>query len=159
MYRLIIIIGILSITSIKSNRISHKTTNGIDCDFEEGYCGYIPEEGTAEAFERRNTRASFFSGPSGDKTTGTGYFALCNGLNLITIDRQCILSKSIEIKDDKSRLSFWYYMYGKKIGTLNFTSSENQNDLNVLWTMTGSQQKEWLNAVVELPKGEYNVKF
>ena len=50
-------------------------------------------------------------------------------------------------------------MYGKKIGTLNFTSSENQNDLNVLWTMTGSQQKEWLNAVVELPKGKYNVKF
>ena len=157
MYRLIIIIGILSITSIKSNRISHKTTNGADCDFEEGYCGYRTEEGK-EAFELRNTRASFFSGPSGDKTTGTGYFALCNVWNLIPYDEQCILSKSIEIKNEKSRLSFWYYMYGKKIGTLNFTSSENQNGSNVLWTMTGSQQKEWLNAVVKLPKGKYNVK-
>jgi len=92
MKRLIIIIGILSMTSIKSNRISHNTTNGIDCDFEEGYCGYKMEDGT-EAFDLRNK------------------------------------------------------------------SSENQNDLNVLWTMTGSQQKEWLNAVVELPKGEYEVKF
>jgi len=143
MYRLIIIIGILSISNrIKSNRISHKTTNGIDCDFEEGYCGYRTEVGI-EAFERRNTRASFFSGPSGDKTTGTGYFALCNGLN----DRRCTLSKSIEIKDDKSRLSFWYYMYGKKIGILNFTSSENQNDLNVLWTMTGSQKKRMAKCI------------
>jgi hypothetical protein len=156
MYRLIIIIGILSITSIKSNRISHKTTNGIDCDFENNLCRYSKEVGTEE-FERRNTRASFFSGPSGDKTTGTGYFALCNGLNLIRSERRCTLSKSIEINDDKSRLSFWYYMYGKKIGTLNFTSSGNQNDLNVLWTMTGSQKKEWLNAFVELPKGEYYV--
>jgi hypothetical protein len=59
MYRLIIIIGILSITSIKSNRISHKTIKGIDCDFEEGYCGYSKEVGTEE-FELHNTRAPFF---------------------------------------------------------------------------------------------------
>ncbi len=147
MYSLIIIIGILSITSIKSNRINHKTTNGIDCDFEQDYCGYSNNEVGTEAFERRNTRASFFSGPSGDKTTGTGYFALCNGLNFITSETRCTLSKSIEIKDDKSRLSFWYYMYGKKIGILNFTSSENQNDLNVLWTMTGSQKKRMAKCI------------
>lgn len=43
-------------------------------------------------------------------------------------------------------------MYGYEIGTLELTGNE------VLWSMTGRQKKEWLNAVVYLPKGEYNVK-
>jgi hypothetical protein len=63
------------------------------------------------------------------------------------------MSQNIKVNDDETNISFWYYMYGFEIGTLKLS-----NDSNVFWNMTGKQEKEWLNAVVTLPKGEYNVK-
>ena len=115
-------------------------------DINNKFCGY-----SSTSFKRKSGEASF-TGPSGDKTTGKGFYLLCEGEDLITEDRRCKLTGEISVTDEDTELSFWYYMYGYQIGTLELMGD------HLLWGMAGRQKKEWLNAVVTLPKGVYNVK-
>lgn len=65
---------------------------------------------------------------------------------------KCILEKSIEIKDEDVFFEFWYHMWGFYIGTLELIAGES-----VLWSMTGSQEDNWLRTEVKLPAGKYQV--
>lgn len=71
----------------------------------------------------------------------------------------CTLSQNIEINDAERKISFWYYMYGFKIGALELQKIDTYNNKSVLWSMKGRQEKEWLYATVDLPEGEYKVKL
>lgn len=82
-----------------------------------------------------------------------GYYGLCDG-QLIVQQGSCELSKIITIEASSSnKFSFWYYMYGRQIGTLKL-----KKDNKVIWEKDGRQGAEWLLAEVELPVGTYNVR-
>lgn len=125
--------------------MTKKENEQISCNFDKDFCGY-----SEETFKRKTGEASY-AGPPGDKTTGDGYYALCEGDDLTSIDRFCKLSQSVTVSDEDTKLSFWYYMYGFEIGTLKLNGSEE------LWSKSGRQKKEWLKAVVALPIGNYTV--
>ena len=80
-----------------------------------------------------------------------GYYALCNGQLLEKETDQCELSQEITISED-TKFSFWYYMYGRTIGTL-----ELKVDNNTIWSKTGRQENAWVKAEVDLSIGTYKV--
>ncbi len=78
---------------------------------------------------------------------------MCNGQSLKDSNDRCELNKSISIKST-AKFSFWYYMFGRQIGTL-----ELKVDDVVVWHKTGRQEQEWLQAEVSLDAGSQNVKL
>ena len=147
-----LMIKIISNSKYKLLLIFNKVKGEISCNFDGNFCGYNNQKFILS--KGRSYSSSVSSGPVGDRTTGNGYYALCRGEDIEINKNECKLSQNIKINDDETNISFWYYMYGFEIGTLKIS-----DDTNVFWNMTGKQEKEWLNAVVKLPKGEYNVKF
>ena len=65
----------------------------------------------------------------------------------------CSLKQRISLSESKN-LTFWYYMNGAQIGTLSLVLDEN-----ILWSVSDSQDEEWLHAGVILPKGNHLVRF
>ena len=95
---------------------------------------------------------SLSSGPVADHTTGEeGYYALCDARQLRDPSDRCTLKKSVMVTQ-QSELSFWYFMFGSQIGTLELTV-----DGESVWSLTGSQEKAWLRATVQLDQGEHAV--
>ena len=76
---------------------------------------------------------------------------MCQGSLLKELKNKCELKKYIEI-NQQLKFSFWYYMYGTLIGTL-----ELKRDEQVLWSKTGKQKNEWLFAEVFLEPGSFQV--
>jgi len=127
------------------------TDNG-DCDFETDYCGYIPNL----RFERWKGKApaSQFgpsSGPNADHTTGLGYYALCVGSKLANDETECQLSKTFTNKRADTKFSFWYYLYGTTVGSLEL----KKNDI-VIWS-DEKQQNSWKKSVIDFPIGTFTV--
>jgi hypothetical protein len=70
---------------------------------------------------------------------------------LVNLNDVCELKKNIKLDTDRG-LEFYYYMYGRQIGTLLISANDN-----VIWSLSGSQDDEWLYADIVLPKGDYQV--
>ncbi len=109
-----------------------------------------------------------------------GYYALCEGRKLINPSEKCILSEEISTEIELG-ISFWYFMYGNDIGTLELIlyekNEDNQlsttinhvittsiqtttpivNNKKVIWSLSGKQKREWLLANITLPIGNYTV--
>ena len=64
---------------------------------------------------------------------------------------KCELKKDVTIDADV-HFQFYYFMYGRQIGTLSLAI----NDI-IIWSLSDSQEDEWLLANVILPKGSYEV--
>lgn len=78
---------------------------------------------------------------------------MCNGQSLKDSNDRCELKKSISIQSSV-KFSFWYYMFGRQIGTL-----ELKVDDAVVWHKIGRQEQEWLKAEVSLDAGSQIVKL
>lgn len=123
----------------------------VSCNFDQDWCGYEPNK----YFIRQTGRSpSPTSGPQFDKTTGDeGYYALCSGNRLRQPKAKCELSNDIVI-NKQLKFSFWYYMYGATIGTL-----ELKRDEEILWSKTGRQKNEWLFNEITLEPGSFKLMF
>ena len=121
----------------------------VTCDFDSNFCDYTPNE----YFLRYTGKSpSQSSGPPYDKTTGQeGYYALCDGRLLKDPAAYCVLDKHVSIASD-AQISFWYFMFGTQIGTLEFLV-----DGQVVWSLTGRQEYKWLEATIPLRAGDYQV--
>ncbi len=64
---------------------------------------------------------------------------------------RCELEQKI-VLDKPTKFSFWYYMRGIHIGTFDLLAGNT-----LVWSMTGQQTPEWLQAIVYLPSGSYYV--
>ena len=80
---------------------------------------------------------------------GESFYSLCKSGN----HGKCELKKDINIQNVDRQFSFWYYMFGLKIGTLNLTVDGVE-----VWKKEGRQQKKWLHSGnITLPVGTYEV--
>ncbi|KAF7668436.1 hypothetical protein LDENG_00014610 [Lucifuga dentata] len=88
------------------------------CDFESGQCSWIniPHEDGHEWVQANG----HFQGPATDHTTQTpeGQFLLSSSQPSNKRSQAQILSEWIQLKDDTSCLTFWYYMDNSNSGTL-----------------------------------------
>lgn len=121
---------------------------GIECDFETDFCDYTPNY----HFERYKGKApGQFSGPPSDHTTGTGYYALCKGELLSSINT-CQMNKTFTNDNQELDYTFWYYFNGLTVGSL-----ELLKDNEIIWSENVAETA-WKKAVVRFPVGTFKVK-
>jgi hypothetical protein len=77
---------------------------------------------------------------------------LCYGSQLINANDSCELKKNVVLMTDIN-FGFYYYMYGRQIGTLLLALNDQ-----VIWSLSDSQEEDWLLEEVFIPKGSYEVK-
>jgi len=112
-------------------------TNGITDDFDWSF-------GT--------TTPTINSGPSGDHTTGTGYFAFTEASYPNNPALQAdLLSPWIDLTSlSAPGLNFWYHMYGNSMGTLHLDINDGTGWDNDVWTQTGDQGDMWYEVLINL---------
>jgi hypothetical protein len=110
-----------------------KTTLG--CDFDTSFCNF----NNSCAYKWTRWSGSTYSagtGPSGDHTSGSGYYAYVESSapNYPFKGPYCL---DMDLDVGVSQAVFYYSMYGSDIGTLDFQSSGDGSAWTTLWTKTG----------------------
>ncbi|EOD06917.1 hypothetical protein EMIHUDRAFT_218624 [Emiliania huxleyi CCMP1516] len=97
------------------------------------------------------------TGPSGDHTTGSGYYLFTEASGIYDTLHQ-LESPLFSLQQDAT-LSFFYHMYGSNMGTLSIEANGTETGWSTLWGRTGDQGNSWLEAVVILPASTTKVRF
>ena len=82
-----------------------------------------------------------------------GYYGLCYGSKLLNETDTCEMKKRVTITSNIN-FQFYYFMHGRQIGTLYLALDDN-----IVWSLSGSQEDEWLLAQVFISEGSYEVSF
>jgi MAM domain, meprin/A5/mu/Secretion system C-terminal sorting domain/Fibronectin type III domain/Proprotein convertase P-domain len=98
------------------------------------------------------TTPSFNTGPSGDHTTGTGYFAFTEASQPNYPSMQAdMLSPWIDITPlTIPALDFWYHMYGADMGSLHIDINDGSGWTNDIFQIAGEQGDYWAQVYVSL---------
>lgn len=120
------------------------------CSFEEDLCGWI--QGAAEDLDWQRWSGSTESpntGPSGDNTSGNGYYLYITSsiYNRTGARAQLKSPLSPPSGPDGYCFSFWYHMFGANVGSLRMSIYDtSSNYVTLMWQRQGSQGNEWLMA-------------
>ncbi|CAG5126619.1 unnamed protein product, partial [Candidula unifasciata] len=118
------------------------------CTFDNGFCGFTQE--TTDVFDWSLGSSSDGNGPSTDHTLGSGYgkYAYIEASGRRPNDNAVITS---QMYGSQGCVTFWYYMYGSGIGTLNVYRRDLGTTVAVkLWSLQGSQENMWKRAFVPI---------
>jgi hypothetical protein len=122
------------------NTITDGWINESNVDFDDidwrVYSGSTPTSGT---------------GPTADRTTGTGNYVYLESTSCT--NRKAVLkTPCIDITGNTSplELSFWYHMRGNTTGTLQVDINDGEKWINNIFSLSGNQSSNWLNAKVNI---------
>ncbi|EDV21956.1 uncharacterized protein TRIADDRAFT_59472 [Trichoplax adhaerens] len=116
-----------------------------DCNFTNGFCSWTNQPNTPLQFIRRNSSTpSFGTGPTGDHTTGNGYYIYIEATGARNKDYARLVSPSLTASSSRC-LYFWYSMYGADVGTLNIYLRQSNKD-TLVWSKSGTQGTQWLSG-------------
>ncbi|XP_078360420.1 MAM and LDL-receptor class A domain-containing protein 1-like isoform X2 [Oculina patagonica] len=118
----------------------------LGCNFDQSMCGFVQE--TNDVFDwTRNMggTSSSSTGPSGDHTTGNGYYMYIETSWPRSPGDNAKLSSPKLIFRGSNCLHFYYHMYGSTMGALNVTISGN-----TVFSASGNKGNMWLNASVDV---------
>ncbi len=132
-------------------------------DFEEG--GSLPADwiqDTGDDFDwdvNSGATGSSGTGPSGDHTTGFGYYLYTESSspNYPSLTANIATPVFDFSSLTNPMLQFWYHMYGTAMGTLNVDYWDGAAWVN-LWTLSGDQGDSWQYAEISLT-GISSTKF
>ncbi|KAK7478855.1 hypothetical protein BaRGS_00029954, partial [Batillaria attramentaria] len=146
----------LGLSPPHTSRLTCPLLTPASCDFElPTICGYTQETGDDFDWTRHRGRtASSSTGPTGDHTTGTGYYMYFETSEFTSPlvnagDRAVLLSPHIK-HHGVSCVTFWYNMYGSSMGTLNVYTQEGNNQRTVEFTRSGNQWQGWKKGTFEV---------
>jgi len=129
----------------------------VDADFESGFGTWTHASGDDFDWSRHaNGTPSNGTGPSGDHTTGSGWYAYIEASNPNNPDQTAILDgPCIDLNQRTSaNWSFWYHMSGSDMGTLHAEVADSCDETPSTWTpvftVSGDQGTSWLQANVDL---------
>eukprot|EP00933_Yihiella_yeosuensis_P024897 TRINITY_DN1929_c0_g2_i1.p1 TRINITY_DN1929_c0_g2~~TRINITY_DN1929_c0_g2_i1.p1 ORF type:complete len:576 (-),score=98.23 TRINITY_DN1929_c0_g2_i1:131-1858(-) len=129
-----------------------------NCDFEKGMCGWS-NDGPKD-WTRATSSPSRHTGPSGDHTSGRGYFiyteASGNGKNS---DFYFTSANFNDPKLHQVTMEFWFHMYGHHMGELRVIAFHSSGNEHVVWGVRRNQGNRWHKASVALPAGTMYVRF
>ncbi|XP_048579095.1 uncharacterized protein LOC5509856 isoform X2 [Nematostella vectensis] len=134
------------------------TPNSYDpaCDFERSTCIWRNVYGDDFDWTRhRGTTGSYGTGPSGDHTTGSGYYMYTETSPRNPNDT-AILRASLRSNTTLNQcLTFWYHMYGSGMGTLRVKINGVTR-----WQRSGSQGNYWrFQEILYSVFGYYDIEF
>ncbi|KAL5006374.1 hypothetical protein ScPMuIL_015180 [Solemya velum] len=126
-----------------------------DCDFEAtNLCGYTQDVGSFRWTSRHGSTPTSGTGPSADHTYGTkaGQYMLLGSCSMHHAgDKVSLKSRQLQASRSDLCVTFYYHMYGRDVGTLNFRSSMNGSLSNIYWSESGDHGNQWNIAQVTLP--------
>jgi len=114
---------------------------------------------------RSGSTPSSSTGPSGDHTTGSGYYVYTEATSPnFPTKHAYIITPSFDFTSlSDAQLSFWYHMYGSGMGELHldlYSGGSWTND--VMTTISGDQGNSWQQRTVDLTAyvgGEVKLRF
>ncbi|XP_071492677.1 MAM and LDL-receptor class A domain-containing protein 2-like isoform X11 [Diadema antillarum] len=127
--------------------------NNFDCDFAYGTCGW--QQSYFDDFDwTRNSgsTSSSSTGPSGDHTTGYGYYMYIETSSPRYSGQDARLTSPAQYRYGPQCLTFWYHMYGGTINSLNVykSASSTSSGGDVLFSRTGQVGDVWNEAQVTM---------
>lgn len=133
--------------------------NVIDCNFEAGTCSWtettlpVPQ-GDGSAWTRRSGGTpSSGTGPTGDHTTGAGYYMYVEASSPNYPSKTFTLTTPIMALASSGTISFYYHMSGTLVGDLALQYKDVQGTWRTLWDKTGAQQPNqndpWKKAMTD----------
>ena len=91
--------------------------------------------------------------------SATGGYALFRPNNCAYQYESSVLTSGIILPNISRCLTFWYFIYGGKVGVLSVIILTN-NTTEILWSKTGDQGENWYNATVNINKDEpFSIRF
>ncbi|CAF4086941.1 unnamed protein product, partial [Rotaria sordida] len=123
----------------------------IGCDFEMDFCSWTTNGlGDFNWTRTSSTTPSTDTGPSGDHTTGTGYYIYIEASAPQKPGDRAWLASPLISPTTSSCLIFYYHMFGPDIRTLNVMLQTSLSNLTI-FTRNGLQGNVW-------KKGEVNFR-
>ncbi|XP_072170527.1 thyroid hormone-induced protein B-like [Diadema setosum] len=127
-------------------------SSNIDCDFEYGTCGW--QQSYHDDFDwSRNSGGTWSTntGPSGDHTTGYGYYMYIE-TSPSYYGQDARLISPAQYRYGPQCLKFWYHMYGITINSLNVykSASTTPRSNDVIFSLTGDSGNAWYEAQVSI---------
>lgn len=133
------------------------------CDFEKpDLCWWEQDPLHDFDWQRHNFETTNYhigTGPSHDHTLGPGndgYYLYIEATGRLENDSARIISPIYNASyTDSGCFSFWYHMFGAKIGALNVYFKQ-ENDLlpRLMFNKEGNQGNQWLHGIFNLPKAK-----
>ncbi|XP_029469954.1 apical endosomal glycoprotein [Rhinatrema bivittatum] len=116
----------------------------VSCNFEMSSCGWYQDQNDDFDWARGNGNGAVFSShrPGFDHTLSTGYFLYVDNRAARGSSARLVSYPRSPVAKDQC-LSFWYHMYGPRIGTLNLKIKYDGGNESLLWSETGSHGNVW----------------
>uniref|UniRef100_A0A3B4A356 MAM domain-containing protein n=1 Tax=Periophthalmus magnuspinnatus TaxID=409849 RepID=A0A3B4A356_9GOBI len=131
------------------------------CDFETNLCSWINVLQIDQADWLRGTGAGPESntGPPVDHTTNSSYYVYVDSSVGHWGDQSFLISEVFQPSARGHCITFWYHMYGERVGTLrlhiNDRTHETGNVEGMLkWEERGNKGKQWNKASVTIKHNE-----
>ncbi|XP_025085529.1 MAM and LDL-receptor class A domain-containing protein 1-like [Pomacea canaliculata] len=118
------------------------------CTFETGFC--IWNQSTNDQMDwlrRQGSTPTAHTGPSGDHSTGVGYYAYIETSPPTRPGDSAVLHTPWLLPTDSAGfcLTFWYYMFGSTMGNLTLNLMTPQG-VQTFWSKHGPQGDQWRQA-------------
>ncbi|XP_071104753.1 MAM and LDL-receptor class A domain-containing protein 1-like [Haliotis cracherodii] len=123
-----------------------------DCGFEGTYCTWTDDsQGSFQWTLGQNETRTSNTGPSFDHTYNSpkGTYLYVDASYGTRSSVAELVGPKLGASSSTCQMSFWYFMYGAGIGTLNVAARADNRD-TVLWERHGNQAKKWLNGIIDI---------
>ncbi|XP_048257191.1 protein crumbs-like isoform X1 [Haliotis rufescens] len=124
--------------------------NGVTCNFDAGLCGWVQSGNDVFDWTRfQGATGSTDTGPSGDHTSGSGYYMYTEASSPRSQgDTASLLSPRFDVTS-KMCLQFYAHMVGSTMGSLEVYEEYN-GQRTTLFTKKGSQSGQWFPVSINL---------
>ncbi|XP_020905649.1 zinc metalloproteinase nas-14 isoform X2 [Exaiptasia diaphana] len=133
------------------------------CNFEKDFCQWENSWSTAVTFHWRRHHGktpSRNTGPMGDHTSGSGYYAYLETSWPARHGYTSTLSSRWHKASDARCLTFWYSMHGRSVGSLRVYITDDLSVKRLLWLRSGQQGYAWKKSSIEISStSKYKVMF
>ena len=137
-------------------------TTNLDCSFEGGnFCSYFQSRNDDFDWKVTNLPTpSYSTGPSGDHTSGKGYYVyLETSTPQKPGDRAVLMSALQPAPTSDSCLLFWYNMFGENVETFNVYSVTDNSNYTLIWTKSSAQGNVWRQGEAKVKAGSKNYQI
>ncbi|XP_076347182.1 MAM and LDL-receptor class A domain-containing protein 1-like [Tachypleus tridentatus] len=139
---------------------------GTSCDFENGMCGWYNSRGLKANWTLGYGKTWFYdSGPKFDHTfkNASGHYLYPGKGEWNKEDIIAHLhSKVFVISGPHCKLTFWYHMWGKNMGSLSVILKNTQlsTKAQTVWMLAGDQGNAWHQASIEINyRRQFSIMF
>ncbi|XP_048582934.1 MAM and LDL-receptor class A domain-containing protein 2-like isoform X2 [Nematostella vectensis] len=133
-----------------------------DCEFDaNGWCFWTQDSSDTSPtpwIRNQGTTSSSDTGPSGDHTSGSGYYIYAETSSPVAQGQTArLLSKDFPATSGRC-ISFWYHMYGAGTGALNVLVKNAAGETKI-FGLTGDQGNSWKQekAIIPAQSGTYKI--